>query len=408
MYPANPIISVSPKSDCNMKDTISNSQVSQSVFDQAISRLHTNSMKWEKYAGKDIIPMWVADMDFAIAEPIQQALVERMAHPLYGYTVAGDGIRKAIIAHLKNEYDWDIQSDWLVFLPGVVTGLAISCRAYCQDDDTIMVNPPIYHHFYDSHEGKRQSLKKVPLHKEKGRWTYDLNSMRRACTDDMSMIMMCSPHNPTGTVFTYDELKSVGDMCAQNDMTIVSDEIHCDLVIDGKSRHIPTAVACPEHADRIVTLMSPSKTWNLAGLNASFAIISNKDKREQFVSTCQSVVAHPPPLALVAGEAAYSVGGQWRGALLTYLKSNFDRIDSALASIPGLTLEPLQATYLAWIDASELGLDNTQAYFEEHGVGLSSGEQFGQPQYVRLNFACPASVLDKALGRMRKAVDALG
>lgn len=391
-----------------MNDTLANSPISQSIFDQTISRLHTNSLKWEKYAGKDIIPMWVADMDFAIAEPIQQALVQRLAHPIYGYTLPSKNLREAIIGHLKNEFDWAVQEDWLVFLPGVVTGLAISCRAFCKDDDQIMVNPPIYHHFYDSHEGKRQSLVKVPLHKDNGRWTYDLDSMRSACADNLSMIMMCSPHNPTGTVFTHEELKLVGDMCAENDMTIISDEIHCDLVIDGESRHIPTAVACPEHSDRIVTLMSASKTWNLAGLNASFAIIPNKHKREQFASACQSVVSPTPPLAHVATEAAYSAGDQWRRALLIYLKSNYDRIDDALKSIPGLTLEPLQATYLAWIDASELGLDNTQAYFEEHGVGLSSGEQFGQPQYIRLNFACPASMLDEVLGRMRKAVDALG
>lgn len=391
-----------------MKDTLQNNQIDQSVFDQTVSRMHTNSMKWEKYGDKDVIPMWVADMDFAVAEPIQQALVKRIAHPVYGYTNPSNSLRQAIIAHLQAEYNWSVQADWLVFLPGVVTGLAVSCRAFCKDDDQIMVNPPIYHHFYDSHEGKRQTLTKVPLHKDNGRWTYDINSMRRACADNLSMLMMCSPHNPTGTVFTRDELKSVGDMCAQNDMKIVSDEIHCDLVIDGESRHIPTAVACQEHADRIITLMSASKTWNLAGLNASFAIISNEEKREQFASACQSIVPLTPPLAHVATEAAYAEGGPWRQSLLTYLKSNYDKIDSALKSIPGLKLEPLQATYLAWIDATELGLDNTHDYFVEHGVGLSSGEQFGQPQYIRLNFACPASVLDEALGRMRKAVELLG
>lgn len=351
--------------------------------------------------------MWVADMDFSIAEPIQQALTQRLAHPVYGYTVPSNDLRKAIVDHMQNEFDWAINPEWLVFLPGVVTGLAMSCRAFCEDDDQIMVNPPIYHHFYDSHEGKRQSLVKVPLHKDNGRWTYDLKSMQAALKPDLTMIMMCSPHNPTGTVFTTDELKAVGDMCAKNDMTIVSDEIHCDLVIDGKSRHIPTAAACPEHADRIITLMSASKTWNLAGLNTSFAIISNEQKREQFISACQSVVPSTPPLALIAAEAAYTDGNEWRQALLGYLKSNYERIEQEVATIPGLTLEPLQATYLAWIDATELGLENTQVYFEEYGVGLSSGEQFGQSNYVRLNFACPASVLEEGLARIRKAVMAL-
>jgi len=406
MYPRS-IISGSYRQYGNMNDTTSSSAVDQALFDQTISRQHTDSLKWEKYAGEDILPMWVADMDFAVAAPIQQALVDRLAHPIYGYTVPGTKLQDSIVAHLKREFDWIINPDWLVYLPGVVTGLAISCRAFCEDDDQIMVNPPIYHHFYDSHENKRQSLVKVPLHKNNGRWTYDLNSMKAACNKDLTMIMMCTPHNPTGTVFTKDELKAVGDLCAQNNMAIISDEIHCDLVIDGESKHIPTAVACPEHADRIVTLMSASKTWNLAGLNASFAIISNDNLRERFVNACQSVVSGPTPLAFVATEAAYTNGAHWRQALLTYLKANFDRIGEALESMPGLRLEPLQATYLAWIDATELGLENTQAYFEEHGLGLSSGEQFGQPHYLRLNFACPRSVLDEGLARMSKAVKAL-
>ena len=388
-------------------DTASSLTSDECIFDNVIDRRHTDSSKWDKYAGKDVIPMWVADMDFAVAEPIQQALVKRLAHPVYGYSKQSDAFTQSIVAHLEKEYGWSIDSDWLVFLPGVVTGLAVSCRAFCADDDKIMVNPPIYHHFYDSHEGKRQSLVKVPLHRQQGRWTYDLNSMRDACNDGLAMIMMCSPHNPTGTVFTLTELQQVGDMCAEHDMTIISDEIHCDLVIDKKSKHIPTAVACAEHADRIVTLMSASKTWNLAGLNASFAIISDTALREKFVNACQSIVPMTPPLAMVATQAAYTNGGQWRKNLLRYLWNNYKIIETELSGIRGLKLEPLQATYLAWVDASELGLDDTAAYFEEHGVGLSSGEQFGQAHYVRINFACPASVLREGLSRMRTAVEAL-
>jgi len=381
--------------------------VTKEWFDKVIDRRNTDSVKWDKYAGQDVLPMWVADMDFAVADPIQSALVKRLEHPVYGYTPANDQLRSAIASHLEREYGWTIQHDWLVFLPGVVTGLSMSCRAFCEDNDRIMVNPPIYHHFYDSHEDKRQTLEKVHLHKVDGRWTYDIEQMKAACGKDLSMIMMCSPHNPTGTVFTQEELRQVGDLCADNDMTIVSDEIHCDLVIDAKAKHVPTAVACPEHADRIVTLMSASKTWNLAGLNISFAIISNPSMREQFVNTCQSVVPGTTPLALVATEAAYTLGGPWRTELLTYLWTNYKKIEAELDSIPGLTLEPLQATYLAWIDASGLGIENVQGYLEEHGVGLSSGEQFGQPHYVRLNFACPASVLDDALARIRAAVAAI-
>lgn len=391
-----------------MKDTLSDTDIiDSSQFDKVIDRKHSNSMKWDKYKGQDILPMWVADMDFEVAEPIKQALVERVEHGIFGYTVAGDEFRQAIVDHLKREYDWDVDTDWIVAMPGVVTGMAVCCRAFCEDNDEIMVNPPIYHHFYDSHEGKRQTLVKVPLTKSAKRWTYDILAMQQACKPDLTMLMMCTPHNPTGTVFEQSELQQVGDMCAQNNMVIVSDEIHCDLVIDGKSKHIPTAVACPEHTDRIITLMSASKTWNLAGLNASFAIISNAQRREQFLAASKSIVPIVPPLALTVTQAAFEHGGPWRSALLKYLWSNYKKIEAELATIPGLELEPLQATYLAWIDATELGLSNTQAYFEEHGVGLSSGEQFGQAQFIRLNFACPASVLDEVLARMRVAVERL-
>ena len=400
-----------------MKDTLSQSStgyadsanqatVDKTLFDQVIDRQRSGSLKWDKYSN-DVLPMWVADMDFAVAEPIQNALIERLSHPVYGYTVPSDAFKQAIVGHLKREYDWTVDTDWLVFLPGVVTGLAVSCRAFCLDDDKIMVNPPIYHHFYDSHEGKRQSLVKVPLQNQQQRWTYDLDGMRAACADGLAMIMMCTPHNPTGTVFTQAELQQVGDMCAEYDMMMISDEIHGDLVIDKKSKHIPTAVACPEHADRIVTLMSASKTWNLAGLNASFAIVSNSSMREKFVSACQSIVPPTPPLAMVATQAAYDAGGPWRKTLLSYLWDNYQIIESELRSIQGLRLEPLQATYLAWVDATELGLEKTADYFEQHGVGLSSGEQFGQAHYVRINFACPASVLREGLSRIRAAADAL-
>ncbi len=390
-----------------MNDTIAEQGIDRSVFDQWDSRKQSNSMKWDRYADKDVIPMWVADMDFRMAEPIQKALELRLQHPFYGYTVAPDTLREAIVKHLKTEHDWQIEADWLVFLPGVVTGMAICCRTFCADNDEVMVNPPIYHHFYDSHDDKRQTLVKVPLHKQDGRWTYDLPSMRAKCSDKLSMLLMCSPQNPTGTVFTREELRSVAAMCEEHDMTIVSDEIHCDLVIDGKSKHVPTALACPEQSDRIITLMSASKTWNLAGLNTSFAIIPNATRREQFQAGCQSVVPLVPPLALTASEAALVDGGPWRQALLQYLNENYERIRVAIDNMPGLKLEPLQATYLGWIDATELGLENTQAYFEEHGVGLSSGEQFGQPQFLRINFACPAAMLEESLDRMRKAVELL-
>ncbi len=376
-------------------------------FDTVTSRKNTASLKWDKYRDQDILPFWVADMDFKLAEPIQKAVEERVSHGVFGYTVAPDGLSDAIIAHLQNEYQWQVDPSWIVWLPGVVTGLAISCRAFCNDGDEIMVNPPIYHHFYDSHEVDRHQVVRVPLCRKEDRWTYDFAAMEAAFTDKTKLMMMCSPHNPTGTVFTSDELQSLAALCKKNNVIMISDEIHCDLVIDKSAKHHPTAAACPDMADNIVTLMSGSKTWNIAGLNCSFAIIKNAALRDQFRAASQSIVPIVPPLAYVATQAAYQEAGPWRAELLEYLAANYAYLQTELGAVPGLKVESIQATYLAWIDATELGLDDTQGFFEEHGVGLSSGEQFGQPNYIRLNFACPRETLVKGVERMKAAVSTL-
>lgn len=376
-------------------------------FDSVVSRKNTASLKWDKYRDQDILPFWVADMDFKLAAPIQKALEERVAHGVFGYTIAPDGLVDAITAHLTNEYRWDVDPSWIVWLPGVVTGLAVSCRAFCDEGDEIVVNPPIYHHFYDSHEVDRHTIVRVPLHRVDNRWTYDMAAMEAAFNDKTQLMMMCSPHNPTGTVFTPEELQAVAALCKKHNVIMISDEIHCDLVIDKQAQHYPTAAACPEMKEHIVTLMSGSKTWNIAGLNCSFAIIENADVRERFKAAAQSIVPMVPPLAYEATMAAYRDADQWRQDLLDYLAGNYAYIQAEVGAIRGLKVEPIQATYLAWIDATELGLNDTQGFFENHGVGLSSGEQFGQPHYIRLNFACPRATLALGIERMKAAVASL-
>lgn len=373
-------------------------------FDTVISRRGTASMKWERYAGRDVLPFWVADMDFTVAPPIQAALVERIRHPIYGYTVAPEGLAEAVVSHLATEYDWTVEADWIVWLPGVVPGLAAACRAFCGSGEEALVNPPIYHHFLDSHEAPRQRLIEVPLKQEGERRTYDVEAMRDACTDRTRLLMLCSPHNPVGTVFTANELADVGALAIERDLVVVSDEIHCDLILDESVRHVPTALACPALTPRLITLMSASKTFNIAGLNCSFAIIADDALRAKFAAGCRNLVPPVPPLAFAATHAAYAEGQGWRRKLIAYLQGNLALLGDRIAEIPGLKLLPLQATYLAWIDATALGLDDPQAWFEERGVGMSSGEQFGQPGHLRLNFACPRAVLDEGISRMAKAV----
>lgn len=373
-------------------------------FDTPIDRGGTSSLKWERYAGRDILPFWVADMDFAVAQPIRDALAARLEHPIYGYTVAPPGLTDAVTDFLEHEHYWQIDPDWIVWLPGVVTGLAVAARACCGDDDEIIVNPPIYHHFYDSHDDHRHRLLRVPLKYESdGRRTWDIDTMRDACTDRTRLMMLCSPHNPTTTVFRDEELKAVMALADEQNLTVVSDEIHCDLVLSDV-RHRPTAAAVPELAHRTITLMSASKTWNLAGLNCSLAVIPDAELRKRFRQTSQSIVPMVPPLAYVATEAAYRHGNPWRLALLDYLRGNLERISAVLDTQSELTLQPLEATYLAWIDATAMGMSDTQGHFESAGIGLSSGEQFGEPAHLRLNFACPRSILNDGLERLVQGV----
>ncbi|NND92743.1 MAG: putative C-S lyase [Granulosicoccus sp.] len=379
----------------------------ESEFDTVITRRDTGSLKWERYRHRDVLPFWVADMDFKVAAPIRQALEERLQHPFYGYTVPPEDMADVVIAHLADEFHWQVKPEWIVWLPGVVPGLAVSCRAFCPDGDEIVVNPPIYHNFFDAHEPQRQTLVRVPLHRQDGRWTYDMPAMEAAFNDKTRLLMMCSPHNPTGTVFTLEELHRMAELCSRYGVIMVSDEIHADLVIDTQARHYPTAAACPAMADHIITLMSASKTWNIAGLNCSYAIISNPDLRRRFRAVSQSILPSVPPLAYCATRAAYLHGGPWRAELLNYLAGNYACVQAQLAGVKGLVVEPIQATFLAWIDARGLGLEDAKGFFEDHGVGLSAGEQFGQPHYLRLNFACPRSVLEEGLRRMKIAVATL-
>jgi len=376
-------------------------------FDVVYDRRDTGSIKWDKYPGQDVIPLWVADMDFAIAPEIQRALADRLKHPVFGYTHASDGLYDNLLAHLQSVYDWKVEREWIVWIPGVVPAMAASVRAYAPAGSDIITNPPIYHHFFQVHDPDKHSLVKVPLVISDGRWTYDIEAMSRAARPETSVFMLCSPHNPTGTLFTSDELSQVCEIAASCNAVVVSDEIHCGLVLSEQKPHIPTAIAAGQHANSVVTLMSASKTFNLAGLNCSYAIIQDEQLREKFIKACDEVVPFVGSLAYAATEAAFGQAEPWRLQLLAYLRENYIFLQQAFADIGGIELQPLEATYLAWIDASGLSLNDTCGFFEQHGIGFSSGEQFGQPHYLRLNFACPRSTLEEAVARMKKAIETL-
>ncbi len=379
-----------------------------SDFHSPPSRKNTGSVKWDKYKDTDILPMWIADMDFPVADAVQKALEQRIKHPLYGYTTTTDKTAEVVCKMLKDEFDWIIDPSWLVWIPGVVPGLWAACVAYGPSGNEALFNTPIYHHFFHVPAKAGKVAKAVPLKREvTGRWTYDFAALEAAISNKSSLMLLCSPHNPTGTLFTEEETRKMCELCDQHNLTIVSDEIHCGLILDKEKRHIPSAIASPESQNNLITLMSPSKTFNLAGLNCSFAIISNPQKRKQFSAACASVLPMIPTLAYTVLEAAYSEGGGWHQQMLKQLRVNYTYLVKEIGQMKGLEMSPMQATYLAWINTDGLLIDNAAELFEKFGVGLSAGAGFGLDNYVRLNFACPLSTLQEVVDRMRKAIASL-
>ncbi len=375
-------------------------------FDRVIPRDDSDSFKWAHFKRTGALPLWVADMDFALAPAILDAVRARLEHPVFGYARAPEALPRVICEHLEREYQWAVEPEWLVWLPGVVAGLSAACRAWGEPGDNVLTSSPIYHHFLMVAQQTGKRLRDVPLVRDGERWMFDMAGLADAVDARSRLMLLCSPHNPVGRVFSANELTEVCEIAARNDMVVVSDEIHCELVLDEVVRHIPTATACPDYADNIVTLMSPSKTYNLSGMNCSFAIIRNPVLRKRFIRACESAVPMVPAVSYVAALAAYRDGQAWRDALLDYLRGNYRYLKSEIGGLPGLGLSPAQATYLAWIDASGLGVDDPHRFFLDAGVELSAGKEFGKgwDQFVRMNFACPRETLKQAVARMQAAI----
>lgn len=378
-------------------------------FLQAPDRRHSDSMKWQRYQGREVIPMWVADMDFKAPQPVLDAMSARVAHGVFGYAGPGDGLVQAVCSHLEHEYGWTIEPSWLVWLPGLVSGLNIACRAIGEAGSGLLAATPIYPPFLRAPQLADRRLVEVPLVSEGemgvGRWQWDWAAMRAAIDPQLAGLLLCHPHNPVGRAWTRPELEKVAECCLANDLVLVSDEIHCDLLLNGQ-RHLPAAMLSPELAQRTITLMAPSKTFNIPGLGCAFAVIANAALHSRFKSVMDGIVPHVNVLGYVATEAAYRDGGAWRARLLEVLRANRNQVQAAVAAMPGLSMSEVEATYLAWIDTRALGWNNPQRRFEDAGVGLSDGREFGAEGFVRLNFGCAPALLEQALQRIGTTVAA--
>jgi cystathionine beta-lyase len=380
-------------------------------FDHVPQRLGTDSQKWQKYAGRDILPLWVADMDFKASPAIVAALQQRVASGVYGYARPMGSTVNAFVDAMAQHYSWTIDPTWIVWLPGLVAGLNLTAQAYAEPGEEVLTLTPVYPPFISGPKNSGRISTAVPLRLVAHRWEIDWEALERAVTPRTKLFFLCNPHNPVGRVWRRAELERLGEFCSRHNLVLCSDEIHCGLILDDLP-HLPAAALGAALAQRTITLMAPSKTYNVPGLCTSMAIIPDATLRAKFIHASAGVMAEVNVLGFTACEAAYRDSEPWRQALLQTLRSNRDLIlDFVARELPGITIEaPIEATYLAWLNVAALKLADPIAHFEQHGVGLSEGSFFGEPRggHVRLNFGCPRATLEVALQRMKRAVAAIG
>ncbi|MHB1565902.1 MAG: MalY/PatB family protein [Acidiferrobacter sp.] len=370
-------------------------------FDQLIDRHNTGSVKWDRYRGTDIIPLWVADMDFAAPPAVLAALTARVAHGVFGYTHPPDQLLDAIMGDLVATTGWRIRREWVVWLPGLVTGLHLACRAVGAPGAAVLSPVPIYPPFRSAPSLSARQLIEVPLSVDaQGRYHWDLETLANKVTAESRLLLLCNPHNPVGRVFDATELSALAAFAERHNLIICSDEIHAGLVLEDGLRHIPIAHLDAAVAARTITLMAPSKTYNVPGLGFSFAIIPDPALRQAFRAQMKGVVPDVNLFGYVAALAAYEQGAEWHQALLTYLRGNRARLLAAIHAHPQLSVSPVEATYLAWIDARGLAVDPPQRAFEQAGLGVADGADFGAPGFVRWNFGCRRALLEEALTRL--------
>lgn len=377
-------------------------------FDAIIDRRGTGSEKWDRYAGRDVIPLWVADSDFLSPPAVIEALRKRADHGVFGYGAPTAGLVEATLAVCADEWDWAVDPEWLVWLPGLVCGINVTCRAVGESGRGVASFTPVYPPFLSAPRLMDRRLVTEPLagDNESG-WSVDSARLEKTLTGDTDLLLWCHPHNPVGRAWRREELEAVAEACLRTRTVICSDEIHAQLILEQGVRHVPMAVLGPEVAARTITLLAPSKAFNVAGLGCALAIIPDEGLRRRFKRAKAGIVPGINVMGLAAAEAAWTGGAAWLAAQNAYLRANRDLLAGRVAALPGVTMAPVEATYLAWLDVSALGLEDPAAFFESHGLGLSDGKDFAGPGFVRFNFACPRSVVAVACDRLEGAVAAV-
>ena len=375
-----------------------------SEFDRRIDRSGTDSAKWDKYQGQDVLPFWVADMDFEAPGFLLDALRARLEHRIFGYTRVPDGLVAAFQGWLERNYQWQVPEEWLVWIPGVVTGLNLAAMATAQPGGGVLIPTPVYYPFraVPAHAGQRAI--EVPLARDGRRWVMDIDALEAATDADTRILMIANPQNPTGRVYDETELQELAAFALRHDLVICSDEIHCPILLDQQAIHRPIASFGAETAARSISLYAATKAYNVPGLSCAVAVIPDADLRRRFNKARNGLTPLIGPLAYTASEAVFNDQSGWLDRLLAYLRGNHERV----LAVAGQRMTPVEGTYLAWVDVRDFGLAEPDAHFERFGIGLSDGDAFGGPGFVRFNFGCPRSLLEAGLARFSAAIDAAG
>jgi cystathionine beta-lyase len=374
-------------------------------FDIAIDRTESSSTKWQKF-GADVLPMWVADMDFAAPAFIFESLQDRLNHPILGYTDRPESLLNAFLDWLGFYYGWHIPRDWVVFVPGVVPGLNLACQI-SQPGDVLMPTP-VYHPFLDLASNAGRQEIRVPMIRERildgavtrSRWAMDFDAMSQAVTLQTRFLAISNPQNPTGRCYDSAELAQLATFVEAHDLLVLSDDIHGSIILKETASHTPIAQAHPEILDRTVSLFAPTKAYNVPGLSCAVAVIPDETVRTQFLAARRGLQPGIGPLGFIVAEVAFRDRGSWLPELNAYLRQNLALINSTL----GGRVAYLEATYLAWIDVADLGDIDMEQHFANFGLGISPGAQFGEPSHIRLNFGCPRSTLVEGLTRLKAAL----
>ncbi|PKL41105.1 MAG: cystathionine beta-lyase [Spirochaetae bacterium HGW-Spirochaetae-1] len=385
-------------------------------FDSVISRRGTASVKWDMadsiYGTGDILPLWVADMDFPVPAAVQEAVMKRAAHGIYGYSAVMPSCYESIITWLRERHDWNVEREWLVITPGVVPAINMMIQEFSRQGDGVIIQEPVYYPFRNAVLNNNRTLVNNPLRLDKGRYVMDLRDLEEKIgREGAAMMILCSPHNPVGRVWTRQELDDLSALCNANNILVVSDEIHSDLVFSGK-KHFPYTALSGESNIRSIVCHAPSKTFNMPGLQVSYAVIPDSDLRKQFRRRlAMNGIFLSNTFGPLAMEAAYQCGMEWLDEVMTYIEENFRYLSRFMKEkLPSVTIIEPDATYLVWMDFRALGLDRDSLRIllrQKAGVALDEGDIFGEggEGFVRINIACPRSILAEALQRIESALN---